>query len=163
MILLAIDPGFDKIGYAFFDKKNPSGNSFTYLTSGLIKTQKSRQTAQRIHDLYERLLKLIEEYKPEKIIMEQLFFFKNQKTVIGVAQAQGAIMLLSAQHNVPLMFLTPLQIKQIITGYGNADKQSVHKMLTMLLKQNIDVEDDDQSDAIACGLAYCYVNENLVQ
>ncbi len=163
MILLAIDPGFEKIGYALFEKKSKSGNDFAYLASGLIKTHKSQTTEHRISEIYSQLQAIIKEYKPEKLIMEQLFFFKNQKTVIGVAQAQGAIMLLSAQEHLQLIFLTPLQIKQIITGYGNADKKSVYKMITLLLKQKIEVKDDDQSDAIACGLAYCYMNEDLVR
>ena len=162
-VILSIDPGFDKVGYAFFDKKSSRSNDFEYLASGLIKTAKTSTTSKRLQTIYDQLVALIKQYKPEKLIMEQLFFFKNQKTVIGVAQAQGAIMLLASQHNIQLLFLTPLQIKQIITGYGNADKKSIHKMISLLLNQELKVADDDESDAIACGLAYCYVNENLVQ
>ena len=93
--------------------------------------------------------------------MEQLFFFKNEKTVISVAQAQGAIELLSAIKGVPLLYLTPLQIKEIITGYGRADKIAVRKMIDLTLKEKVDILDDDQTDAIACGMAYCYLNDKL--
>ena len=94
--------------------------------------------------------------------MEELFYSNNQKSVIKVGQSQGIVYLVAAQVHVPVKLLNPLEIKSIITGYGNADKKSVHKMLKLLLKQDVVVKDDDESDAIACGLAYCYINQNLV-
>jgi crossover junction endodeoxyribonuclease RuvC len=106
---------------------------------------------------------LIKNIKPDLIVIERLFFFKNQKTVISVGQAQGVILLLAAQENISLTYLTPLQIKSIITGYGNADKKSVQKMLGLLMKEKLPKCEDDQSDAIACGLAYCYLNQNVLQ
>ncbi len=158
-MILSIDPGFEKVGYAFFEKKGPD---FSFVTSGLIKTKKTLAHEKRLLQIYEELSMLIRKHKPSSVVIEQLFFFKNQKTVISVAQAQGIIVLLAAQNKIPLTYLTPLQIKQTITGYGNADKKSVLKMIQIILKDKIVVEDDDQSDAIACGLAYCYLNRNLL-
>lgn len=158
-MILSIDPGIEKVGYAFFEKK---GADFSFVTSGLIKTKKTTAHEKRLLEIYNSLDVLIKKHKPASIVIEQLFFFKNQKTVISVAQAQGIIVLLAAQNRIPLTYLTPLQIKQTITGYGNADKKSVLKMVQIILKNNIVVEDDDQSDAIACGLAYCYLNRNLL-
>lgn len=158
-MILAIDPGIEKVGYAFFEKKGPD---FKFITSGLIKTKKTTVHEKRLLEIYDFLETLIKKHKPSSVVIEQLFFFKNQKTVISVAQAQGVILLLASQNKIPLTYLTPLQIKQTITGYGNADKKSVLKMIQILLKDKIHVEDDDQSDAIACGLAYCYLNRNLV-
>lgn len=163
MTILAIDPGFEKVGYALFTKKSARSGDFDYLHSGLIKTPKTLAQNARLNVINNELIGIMDAYRPQKLIMEQLFFSKNQKTVIGVAQAQGSMMLLAAQRGMPVQFMTPLEIKQIITGYGNADKKSVHKMINLLLKQDIKVADDDQSDAIACGLAYCYVNDNLVR
>lgn len=160
MIVLGIDPGFDKVGYAVFDKK--SSNNYTFITSGLIKTDKKTKHEFRLKEIYDILETTIQLHKVEIMIVEQLFFFKNAKSVIGVAQAQGIMQLLAAQYTIPFQYLTPLQIKQIITGYGNADKQSVHKMIGLLLKQEVQVKDDDESDAIACGLAYCCLNEKLM-
>jgi crossover junction endodeoxyribonuclease RuvC len=161
MVILAIDPGIEKVGYSLFEKKVNGKITFTYLTSGLIKTNKTTIHEKRLNEIYDHLATLIDLHKPELIVFEQLFFFKNAKTVISVAQAQGVIQLLASQKNIPMKMFTPLQIKQIITGYGNSDKKSVHKMLQLLLKQDLNVKDDDESDAIACGLAYCYVNERL--
>ncbi len=159
MVILSIDPGFDKLGYAFFDKE---GSNFTYKFSGLIQTHKAFNHEYRLEKVYSQLRSLVEINKPEIIVLEQLFFFKNAKTVIKVAQAQGVILLLAGQEKIPIKFLTPLQIKQIITGYGNADKKSVSKMLSLLMKEKLPKCEDDQSDAIACGLAYCYLNEKLL-
>lgn len=162
MVILSIDPGFEKVGYALFEKKETGRNSFQYLTSGLIKTARDTELDSRLKAIYDDVSELIHIHKPSLMVIERLFFFKNQKTVIGVSQAQGVIMLSAAQNNIPTQFLTPLQIKEIVTGYGNADKQSVRKMLTLLLKDKIPVCEDDQSDAIACGLAYCYMNPQLM-
>jgi crossover junction endodeoxyribonuclease RuvC len=162
MKLIAIDPGVEKIGYSIFDKINNSTLNSTFIASGLIKTDKKTEHHIRLQEIYDHLKTLIELYKPELMVVEQLFFFKNAKTVIKVAQAQGVVFLLAAQYNISLKLLTPLQIKQFITGYGNADKKAVHKMLELHLKEKLNVLDDDQSDAIACGLAYCFLNESLL-
>jgi crossover junction endodeoxyribonuclease RuvC len=159
MIVLSIDPGFDKLGYAFFQKE---GTEHSYKFSGLIKTDKAFNHEYRLEKIYSQLQTLIKVNKPEIIILEQLFFFKNAKTIVKVAQAQGVIFLLAAQEKIPIQYLTPLQIKQIITGYGNADKKSVVKMLSLLMKEELPKCEDDQSDAIACGLAYCFMNEKLI-
>lgn len=158
-MILAIDPGIEKVGYAFFERKQKDSS---FITSGLIKTKKTTSHEIRLMQIYDALSVLIKKYKPQSIVIEQLFFFKNHKTVISVAQAQGVIVLIAAQNKIPLTYLTPLQIKETVTGYGNADKKSVLKMLKLILKQDLPVEDDDQSDAIACGLAYCYLNRNLL-
>lgn len=162
MIILAIDPGIEKVGYAFFEKKVNGSTTFKYVTSGLIRTSNIEDHQNRLYSIYNQLKTLTLAQKPDLIVFEQLFFFKNAKTVIKVSQAQGVILLLAAQEKIPTKLLTPLQIKQIITGYGNADKKSVQKMLPLLLKQEIICKEDDQSDAIACGLAYCYLNEQLI-
>ncbi|NTU73402.1 crossover junction endodeoxyribonuclease RuvC, partial [Candidatus Roizmanbacteria bacterium] len=81
---------------------------------------------------------------------------------IQVAQAQGSIMVLAAEHGLPVEFLTPLEIKQIITGYGTADKLSVLKMIRMLVKETKEIKQDDQIDAVACAYAYSTLNQNLM-
>ena len=161
MIILGIDPGFDKVGYSIFDK-SPKGNAnFTYITSDLIKTDKKDLHEKRLEQIFITLGEIIKQYKPVKIVVEQLFMFKNQKTVIQVAQAIGVIELVAAIHNVAIERLTPLQIKEIVTGNGAADKIAVRKMVEMTIKEKIIFKDDDQADAVACGLAFCFLNESL--
>lgn len=162
MLLLAIDPGIEKTGYSLFKKIVNGHTQYSYITSGLIKTDKKERHEIRLRKIHDHLQTLIDLHKPELVVLEQLFFFKNAKTVISVAQAQGVIELAAAENNLKIRYLTPLQIKQIITGYGTADKKSIQKMLQLTLREQITFIDDDQSDAIACGLAYCYLNEKLM-
>lgn len=155
MILLSIDPGYDKTGYAVFSSDHLS--RINYVTSGLIKTSKTDELIDRFKQIQEKVIKIINLYSVDTMVMEQLFFFKNAKTVIGVAQAQGSIIALAAQHNLNFYFLTPLEIKLIVTGNGRADKDAVWKMLQLQLGSNLKVKDDDESDAIACGYAWCVI------
>ena len=154
MIILSIDSGLEKTGFAVFQKGK---NEPTYLTSGLIKTDNKKKTDRRVLEIYNRLNDVIKEYRPVSIVIERLFFFKNQKTVISVAQTQGVILLLASQNKISVEFLTPLQIKQTVTGYGLSDKKSVRKMIGLTLKIDKKIIEDDEIDAIACGLAYCYL------
>ena len=149
MIILSIDSGIERTGYAIFENSK-------YVTSALIFTNKKRKTAERFQQIYLELEKIVKKFKPSVIVLEKLFFFKNQKTFIRVAQAQGIVMLLAAQNKIKVEFLTPLQIKQIITGYGQADKKSVQKMIR--LTTEIDINQDDEADAVACGLAYIHLH-----
>ena len=149
MIILSIDSGIERTGYAIFKDKK-------YVASALIKTSKSLTTEMRLIEIYERLKDIVLKYKPDVMVLEQLLFFKNQKTFIRVAQAQGIVMLLAAQNKIKVEFLSPLQIKQIVTGYGQADKKSVQKMIK--LTTEIEISQDDEADAVACGLAYIYLH-----
>lgn len=155
MIILSIDSGIERTGYAVF-------KDLQYVNSGLVKTLKTHAQEKRLEEIYNSIQKIVRDYQPDKIVLERLFFFKNQKTVITVSQAQGVIMLLAAQNNIPVEFLTPLQIKSIITGYGKADKKAVQKMITLTLAIP-PIKQDDQADAVACGLAYCYLNKKLLK
>ena len=147
MTILSIDSGIERTGYAIFKDKK-------YVTSALIKTSKNLKTEIRLREIYLKLVEIMKQFKPDVMVLEQLLFFKNQKTFIRVAQAQGVVMLLAAQNDIKVEFLTPLQIKQIVTGYGQADKLAVQKMIK--LTTDIDIKQDDEADAVACGLAYLY-------
>jgi len=157
MLILSIDPGFDKLGYAFFEFNRFPKKTYKFVTSGLIKSNSKDSIEKRLNHIYQILTSLIKKTHPSLIVMEQIFFLKNKKTIVQVSQAQGVILLLAAQNKIEIKFITPLQIKQAITGYGLSDKKSVQKMLSLL--ENIpSVKEDDEADAIACGLAFCYLN-----
>lgn len=158
MKILSIDPGYEKCGYAIFEK----GTSPQFIASGLIKTDKTTKSEQRLKEIYDALEQLILLHKPDKLIIEKVFFSKNVSTAMGVSRAMGVICLLAAQHQMEVLELTPNQIKEIVTGYGNADKKAVQKMTWMQIGKEIKVKDDDESDAIACGLAACVMNTALL-
>ena len=157
MIVLSIDSGVEKTGYSVFNKTK---SSIIYLESDLIKTSKDKNLEERLHEIYLRLNDVVVKYKPSAIVLEQIFFFKNQQTAISIGQSQGVVLLLAAQHAIFIKFLTPLQIKLTVTGYGQADKRSVRKMIEMTIKIKKIIKEDDEIDAIACGLAYCYLHRN---
>ena len=160
MNILAIDPGIEKVGYSIFQKK-PTKGPYRYIISGIIRTNKNSPLHERLQLIYNKLDKLVEKYSPKIMVIEQIFFFKNAKTIVAVAQSQGVALLLAAQKKIAVVSLTPLQIKQSVTGYGNADKQAVQKMLRLQLDKQIQFIDDDESDAIAGGLAYCLLQSAL--
>lgn len=160
MKILSIDPGYDKLGYALFEKE--SQQKYDYLSSGLIRSSKTLPAGDRLLHLHFTLDRLIKFEKPQVLAVEKVFFSKNVKTALLVSQAIGVILLLGAHHQLELIEFTPNQIKQIITGYGNADKKAVQKMLWLQLGRIIKVKEDDESDAIACGLAACLQNQKLV-
>mgnify|MGYP003729317379 CR=1 FL=1 len=159
MIILSIDPGIEKTGFALLKKTN-SQKKFYFIESGLIKTKKKLSLEKRIFLIYESLKKIFQKYKPSVIVYEEIFFFKNRKTIIAISQMQGLILLLAAMNNIPVEKLSPLMIKQAVTGYGLADKKSIKRMVDQEIKLNKKIEDDEY-DAIACGLAYCYLNKKL--
>lgn len=154
MKILGIDPGFDKLGYAFLELE---GRKIKKVASGLIKTNPNLFLHERIKEIFNRLEKLFREKRPAIVVMEDLFLFKNKKTVINVAQIQGLILLLASQNEANIMILSPLQIKKAITGYGKADKKSVEKMLYLTLPLEKRKREDDETDAIACALAGFYL------
>lgn len=152
MILLAIDPGYDKCGYALFNTENKE-----CIASGIIQTAKSDSISKRLHAIYLQLEQTVKIYMVEMIGIENVFFFKNKKTVIHVSKVIGCIQLLASQHNIESALLSPLQIKQAITGYGKADKKAVQKILELELKDALKGKEDDEVDAIACGYAFCLI------
>lgn len=156
MIILATDSGLEKTGYALFKKE---GNNFNLITSGLILTKKTISLQDRLMTIYNEFEKIIKNYHPQLLIIEKIFFNVNQKTIISIAQTQGVLLVLAAQHNIKVEFLTPLMIKQALTGYGRADKLQVRKMVRLLLGTENFPQQDDVVDAIACGIAYCQLKK----
>lgn len=152
MIVLAIDSGIERTGYAALKHKTPNPD---ILETGCIFTNKSDSTIDRMQQLGEKLTRIIEQHKPETVVIEQLFFNTNKKTAIVVAQAQGITMYIAAQKKCKVEFLTPLEIKSTLTGYGRADKKQVEKMLKLILGRDTLPKPDDVTDALACGLAFC--------
>lgn len=153
MRIVSIDPGYERTGFAVFETKQ--GEEPQLIEFGCITTKKTDSLQIRITQTASQISKLISTFKPKKIILEQLIFNTNVKTAIAVAQAQGAVLYLAAQHGIDTVFLSPPQIKLAVTGYGRADKKQVEKMVCILLNLEKAPTPDDVVDAIACGLAYC--------
>ncbi len=148
MIILGIDPGSTRIGYGLIEK---SGGKLKFIKAGLLKI-KAKDKCERLVDLEKSFSVLIKKEKPDQVVMEKLYFVKNQKTGLEVAQSRGVLTLLITKNKIPLLELTPLEIKQGVTGYGMADKKSVAKMVAKILKIDKINDYDDATDALAAAI-----------
>lgn len=162
MIIIGIDPGTANTGYGIIKAEEKSSSKqqknkqiFDCLTYGLIKTDSSWETPRRLKKLNNDLSKLIKTYKPEILIIERLYFFRNLKTAIPVSQACGVILLTAEKNKVPVKSFTPLEVKSTIAGHGWAEKELVQKRVKNLLKLKENFKSDDAADALAIAITYC--------
>ena len=149
MRVLGIDPGTAIVGYSIIDYKN---NKIQLIDYGCIYTNKEDRLSLRLEQVYLRVESLINLYKPDHMAIEELFFFKNQKTIISVAQSRGVIILKAQLSGLDIYNYTPLQVKTGITGYGRASKKQVQEMTKIILKLSEIPKPDDAADAIAIAI-----------
>lgn len=155
--ILGIDPGTATTGWAILSEKD---GQIIPLIYGHISTSPEKSDDERILEISKDLEKIIKKYRPEEAAVEDLFFFKNQKTVITVAQSRGAVLLTLRQNNVRVASYTPLQVKQALTGYGRADKKQMQEMTKSILNLEKLPKPDDTADAIA--IAVCHINSRKI-
>ena len=156
MIVIGIDPGFDRLGWAVGQVLR--GNKINLLSFGLITTDKKQPLLQRYQDLDQQLTKVIEEFKPDEASLETLFFFKNQTTVMQVAETRGIIISALFRHQVKIAQYTPRQIKSAVAGDGAASKTGVEKMVRWQLNLPEDAQViDDTYDALAALITHAGV------
>ncbi|MEK7579683.1 MAG: crossover junction endodeoxyribonuclease RuvC [Patescibacteria group bacterium] len=148
MVILGIDPGSSLIGYGAVRKDR---GKFSCLEYGAIKI-KAKETGLRLMEVRESLVKLIEKIKPDQVVLERLFFFKNRKTVLAVSETRGVIILTLSQRNIPYFEVAPLELKKSITSYGRASKGNVQKMVKLLLNLEKEPKPDDAADALALAI-----------
>ena len=169
MIILGIDPGTATTGYGLIkvrkkslkkkkrkaksDLKKIQPTGYGTIEYGIIDTEPNLSDAARLRILYNQLNLIIKKYKPDFIAVESIYFFKNLKTAIKVAQAKGVILLACEKKKIPIFEFTPLQVKMTITGYGRADKKQVQKMIRIMLDLKEIPRPDDAADAL--GIAIC--------
>lgn len=158
MIILGIDPGTARVGYALVEKNN-SGN-VNLITYGCLNINKKTQP-ERLAEISKSILDLIARYHPEILAIEKLFFTKNAKTALSVSEARGVIINTADSLNLDILEFTPLEVKVAVTGYGKAEKKEVQKMVCRLLNLKKTPQPDDAADAIAIGLTACYTNPKL--
>ncbi len=155
MRILAIDPGYDRVGIAVLEKV--SGKE-QIVFSECFQTEKKKDVADRIFDIGQHLEFLIEEYKPTVFAIENLFFANNQKTVMAVSEARGAMIYTAKTKGLTVSEFTPLQIKSAVAGHGGASKTEVHKMVSLICALEKRKYIDDEIDAIAVGItAFAYM------
>jgi len=154
MIILGIDPGVARLGYGVLETRH---DRILASCHGCLETDKATPHGDRLLEVRDRLRELIAKYKPELVAVEKLFFETNARTAIVVGEARGVVMLTAAEAKLPVVEMTPLQVKQTVTGSGSADKKQVQKMIQVLLNLKEVPKPDDAADALAiaiCGMRY---------
>jgi crossover junction endodeoxyribonuclease RuvC len=151
MKILAIDPGYERVGIAVLEKI-PGIQKEILLYSDCFKTDKALSLNERIFLIGKEVERIIDLYKPTICSIEKLFFTSNQKTAMGVAEARGVCIYSAMRNNLIVLEYTPLEIKQAVAGYGKADKTQVHDMVRQLIQLPPKKYIDDEIDAIAIGL-----------
>ncbi len=149
MRVLAIDPGYERLGIAILEKQ--SGKD-TLIHSECFQTDKKDAHSKRLFLIFEKLEHLIQEYGTTTCAIETLFFSNNVKTALKVAELRGVILVLCEKHGITIKEYSPQAIKLGVTGYGKSDKTAVTKMIPLLVKINHTITFDDEYDAIATGI-----------
>lgn len=151
MRILGIDPGTAIVGFSILDFEN---NRFKVIDYGCIYTDKEMLMEDRLCKIYSELFEIIKKYEPDEMAIEELFYFKNNKTVISVGQARGVIVLCGRQNNLKINNYTPLQVKTGITGYGKAEKKQIQLMVQRILGLSEIPKPDDAADALAIAITH---------
>lgn len=153
--ILGIDPGLAILGFGAIQCPMSSSRGELHPVStldfGVIQTSAGTETGHRLCTIYEDLHSLLKHWQPDLVAIEKLFFYRMGNTIL-VAQARGVVMLVLAQHGVPFVEFTPAQIKQALTGYGNADKHAVQEAVARELNLEKIPKPDDAADALAVAL-----------
>lgn len=149
MRVLACDPGYDRLGVAVLEKRNGAEH---LLHSTCITTSKTAELPERLREMGVAFAALLTEYTPTHVALETLYFSKNVKTAIAVAEARGVLLYLARSADCSIAEYTPQQVKVATTGHGGSDKRQVAAMLPRLLSEVPEGALDDEYDAIAVGL-----------
>lgn len=149
--ILGIDPGTGIMGWGLIEG---IGAKIKPLKYGCIMTAPNTALPDRLLKIYDSLCDIINKNAPDCLAIEDLFFFKNQKTVMGVAQARGVAIICARKNKLPVYEYTPLQVKQALTGYGRADKKQMQELVRITCKLKECPKPDDAADALAVAICH---------
>ncbi len=175
-MILGIDPGLANTGWAVLEPVSSSAHQpvssstcqmennseYKLVECGCLKTKITSTSAKRLNMIYEELEELIKKYKVEALAFESLFFAKNAKSAIKVAEAIGVIKICGQRNGIEVTGFTPLQVKMALVGYGRAEKEQVEIMVREFLGLKENISPSHASDAVAVALTYLFTNRQLV-
>ena len=161
MKILAIDPGYERLGIAVIEKES-NATKERIIFSDCIQTSSKEIHASRLAKIAEALKEIIDTYSPATLATEKLFFSKNQKTALLVAEARGVILAECARRGLRVFEYDPSAIKIAVTGHGKSDKRQVINMTQKLIRIEKTIKHDDEYDAIAIGLTYFATEGNTM-
>jgi len=150
--VLGLDPGTATTGFGLVEE---SDNSLKAVEYGVILTPANLPMPQRLRLIFLRVSELLEQFRPEAVSVEKLFFNRNVTTALSVGQARGVALLAAANTDLPVFEYTPLEVKQAISGFGRASKDQVQQMVRLILQLEQIPKPDDAADALA--IAICHI------
>lgn len=151
--ILGVDPGFDRIGFAILETDTEE-----VLFSECFSPEKTKEDL-RLNDVTDRFVELLEEHKPDEVAIESVFFTKNTKTAMRVANVIGSLTYQAQSKNLTVSQYTPSQIKLAVCGHGRAEKSQIMQMIPKLVKMSSDAEIDDEFDAVAVAYTHSTVRK----
>ena len=152
-VILGIDPGLAFTGYGVI---RCSGSRFRCITHGTVRTSPRDGMGERLVQIHQGIMDVITTYEPEEAGIETVYFSKNSKSALPVAQAKGVVLFTLASRGIPFAEYTPLELKQAVVGNGRADKLQVQQMIKMIFNLAELPRPDHASDALAA--AFCHAN-----
>lgn len=154
MRILGIDPGSRVTGYGIIEK---AGNRLIHVDNGGIFTRADLDLADRLKLIYDGLCRVIAEYAPASVAVEQIFLAKNALSALKLGHARGIALLAGVNHGLPVFEYSALQVKSAVVGYGKAEKIQVQQMVKTLLKLP-ELAQEDASDALAVAICHAHTN-----
>jgi len=156
MRILGLDPGLAIVGYGVIDVPDQAldqtqQSEMELVDFGIIQTPAQTPIGDRLQTIYVDLTELLTQTQPDQVAIEKFFFYRMSNTIL-VAQARGVILLVLNQYHLSPLEFTPAQVKQTLTGYGNADKNAVQEAVMRELKLDFIPRPDDAADALALAL-----------
>lgn len=158
MRILGLDPGTATTGFGIVDRVESAPRVVDY---GVITTRPGKSAAQRLLEVYDSLIAVIDRYSPDVLVMERLFFAKNQTTAIAVGKACGVMQFAAAQRGLQVVEYTPMEVKQAVVGYGGAEKRQIQYMIQRILNLREPPTPDDAADALA--LCICHAHSERLR
>ncbi len=159
MSVLGIDPGIGTTGYGVVGQD--AQGEVVLIAYGAIATEPGQPMPERLRRLHTEVTNLLRQHQPESMAVEQLFFGRNVTTAISVGQARGVVLLAAAQAGLPVYEYKPAEVKQALSGYGNADKRQMQEMVKLMLHLDHIPRPDDAADAVA--IAVCHLHSQKLR
>jgi crossover junction endodeoxyribonuclease RuvC len=158
MRILGIDPGTTRCGFGIIDV-DPK-KDFVHVNHGCIESNKETTDGQRLNRVYIDISSVMDEFKPNHIAIESIFFFSNQKTATKIAEARGVLLLAAHKKNIETFEYTPQQVKLAVTGYGRSEKKEVQEEVRKAFNME-EAPKDDAADALAVAIAHFHKMQEM--
>jgi len=161
MRIIGIDPGTVCCGYGIVESGNTRpGSQLRYVTAGDVKLKKKDPLPDRLKILHDSLNAIMREYRPSTLCLEKIFYHRSVHSAFALGSTRGVVLLLAAEHGIPVFEYNPTELKMALTGYGRAEKRQVQEMVKRILDLTVSNPSmsEDSTDALA--LCICHIHSS---